>query len=166
MSGYLLLFNSIVNPVCFVGSHVLRSSQMAVKNPVSTGISNTVVAGPVATLPSKEVDAIDLDDESVPETGQDMLEDDIRKTQKLDIVSTIASLKLTTSNSSRMRVPLCRMIPMPMVRPTLACDLVQLENQFAWGYEEGARVFYLSMANESGQMGVFLSEEKEEWRPL
>lgn len=95
-----------------------------------------------------------------------LLEDDIRKAQRLDTVSIISSLRITSSDLSRMKIPLCRLIPMPMVRPTLSCDLKLLENQFIHGYEEGARVFYVSISNEEGQSGIFSATEKEEWGPL
>ena len=75
-------------------------------------------------------------------------------------------LRLTSNDTSRMKIPLCRLVPMPMVRPTLACDLTLLENQFSGGYEEGARVFYVSISNEDGQSGVFTPAEKDEWGPI
>ena len=50
---------------------------------------------------------------------------------------------------------------MPMVRPMLACDLTLLKSQFSKGYEEGARVFYVSIANETRDTQVFTDEEKE-----
>lgn len=53
-----------------------------------------------------------------------------------------------------------------MVRPTLACDLTLLENQFSGGYEEGARVFYVSVTDEDGQSSVFSAAEKESWGPI
>jgi len=65
-----------------------------------------------------------------------------------------------------MKIPLCRMVPMPMVRPTLACDLTLLEHQFTGGYEEGAWVFYVSICDKDGHSEVFNPAEKEEWGPL
>ncbi len=84
----------------------------------------------------------------------------------MDTVSIISSLRLTTSDLSCMRIPLCRLVPMPMVRPTLSCDLTLLENQFSHGYEEGARVFYVSISDEDGQTTVFSNREKDEWGPI
>lgn len=102
----------------------------------------------------------------VEDVLNDMMEDDIRRSQKLDTVSTIASLRLSTSEISRMRIPLCRMIPMPIVRPTLDCDITLLEQQFVHGYEEGARVFYVSISDEESQSSIFTDEEKSTWGPL
>jgi len=63
----------------------------------------------------------------------DAMEDDIRLLQKLDIVSIISSLRLTISDHSRLCIPLCRLVPMPMKHPTLSCDLTLLKNQFNKG---------------------------------
>lgn len=94
------------------------------------------------------------------------MEDDLRRTQKLDTVSAIASLRISTSSVSRMSIPLCRMIPMPIVRPTLDCDITMLEQQFVHGYEEGARVFYVSTSDEEGNSSTFTEAEKNDWGPL
>ena len=59
-----------------------------------------------------------------------------------------------------MRIPLCRLVPMPMIRPTLASDILALEQQFVYGYEEGARVFYVSIGDEQSCTGVFSEREK------
>ena len=74
-------------------------------------------------------------------------EDDIRRAQKMDTIATLQSLRLFPNELSRMRIPLCRLVPMPMVRPTLASDILALEQQFVYGYEDGARVFYVSIAD-------------------
>jgi len=97
----------------------------------------------------------------IPRLKKDALEDDIRRSQKLDTVSILHDLRLTSTDSSRMRILLCRLVPMPMVRPTLACDLNLLENQFSGGYEEGAHVFYVSVTDEERQSSVFSAAEKE-----
>jgi len=54
------------------------------------------------------------------------------------------------------------MVPMPMVCPMLACDLIGLEHQFSRGYEEGAQIFYISMCDEEGQSIVFTPAMKKE----
>ena len=54
-------------------------------------------------------------------------EDDIRRARKMDIVATLQSLRLFPNELFRMRIPLCRLVPMRMVRPTLASDILALE---------------------------------------
>jgi len=102
----------------------------------------------------------------IPSVEKDALEDDIRRSQKLDTVSILHGLRLTSTDSSWMRIPLCRLVPMPMVRPTLACNLTLLENHFSGGYEEGARVFYVFVTDEDGHTSVFSGTEKEGWGPI
>jgi len=93
-------------------------------------------------------------------------EDAIRKMQKMDYVGTISSLRILPHSLSRRKVPLCRLVPMPMVRPTLSCDLIKLEQEFTHGYDEGARVFYASVSDEQGESGFFSEAEKAEWGPI
>ena len=42
-------------------------------------------------------------------------EDDIRRAHEMDTVATLQSLRLFPNELSRMRIPLCRLVPMPMV---------------------------------------------------
>ena len=93
-------------------------------------------------------------------------EDDIRRAHKMDTVATLQSFRLFPNELSRMRIPLCRLVPMPMVRPTLASDILALEQQFVYGYEEGARVFYVSIGDEESCTGVFSKRVKQEWGAL
>jgi hypothetical protein len=76
--------------------------------------------------------------------------DQIRVSRKVNSIATIEALRLKPSSLSRMMVPLCRMVAMPIVRPTLSSDLASLEADFVHGYREGAAVFYLSTTNEGG----------------
>ena len=87
-------------------------------------------------------------------------EDNIRRPHKMDTVATLQSLRLFPNELSRMRILLCRLVPMPMVRPTLASDILALEQQFVYGYKEGARVFYVSIADEQSCTRVFSDTEK------
>ena len=93
-------------------------------------------------------------------------EDDIRRAHKMDTVATLQSLRLFPNELSKMRIPLCRLVPMPMVQPTLASDILALEQRFVYGYKEGARVFYVSIADEQSCTEVFSVEEKQEWGAL
>ena len=94
----------------------------------------------------------------------DCTKDEIRKAQTLDIVKIIASMRLTSNDLYQMKIPLCRLIPMPIVQLTLSSDLFALENQFSRGYVEGAQVCYVSIPDEKGKQVMF--SEQEEWGPL
>jgi hypothetical protein len=65
-----------------------------------------------------------------------------------------------------MMVPLCRMVAMPIVRPTLSSDLASLEADFVHGYREGAAMFYLSTTNEGGVVEKVTDEDLQSWGPL
>ena len=93
-------------------------------------------------------------------------EDEIRNRQKLNSVSTITSLRFQPVSSSRFCIPLCRMLAMPMVRPTLASDLAKLEQEFVHGYREGASVFYVTTTNEDGKTQEVLEADKVSWGPI
>jgi hypothetical protein len=93
-------------------------------------------------------------------------EDEIRTRQKLNSVSTITSLRFQPITSSRFCIPLCRMLAMPMVRPTLASDLAKLEQEFVHGYREGASVFYVTTTNEYGKTHEVLESDKAAWGPI
>ena len=58
------------------------------------------------------------------------------------------------------------MVPMPMVRPTLSCDLDYLEHKFSKGYRDGVAVFYVTTIDEAGKSSQFTKEEIEKWDPL
>ena len=93
-------------------------------------------------------------------------EDEIRTRQKLNSVATITSLRVQPSSSSRFSIPLCRMLAMPMVRPTLASDLAKLEQEFVHGYREGASVFYVTTTNEEGRTQEVTEADKASWGPI
>ena len=93
-------------------------------------------------------------------------EDDIRRSQKINTVAALAALRLQSLNISRHNIPLCRLVVMPMVRPTLQSDLVKLEQEFVHGYREGACVFYVSLTNEQGEGEHVSSKDRSDWGPI
>ena len=89
--------------------------------------------------PPPEGYSADVGDQATHTMIPELLEDDIRRAQTVDTVVGIEALKMTPHEFSRIKIPLCRLVPMPMVHPTLVSDLIQLEQQFVHGYEEGAK---------------------------
>ena len=90
-------------------------------------------------------------------------EDEIRTRQKLNSVATISSLRFLPISVSRFSIPLCRLVAMPLVRPTLQSDLDKLEQEFVHGYRDGAAVFYVSLSDEHGSTQEVTSAVKENW---
>jgi hypothetical protein len=92
--------------------------------------------------------------------------DQIRVSRKVNSIATIEALRLKPSSLSRMMVPLCRMVAMPIVRPTLSSNLASLEVDFIHGYRKGMAVFYLSTTNEGGLVEEVSDEDLQSWGPL
>jgi len=92
--------------------------------------------------------------------------DKIRVSTKVNSIATIEALLFKPTYLSRLQVPLCRMVGMPIVRPTLSSDLASLEADFVHGYREGAAVFYLSTTNEAGVVEKVTDEDLQSWGPL
>jgi hypothetical protein len=90
-------------------------------------------------------------------------EDEIRTRQKPDSVATISSLRFHPITLSRFSIPLCRLVAMPLVRPTLQSDLDKLEQEFVHGYRDGAAVFYVTLTDEHGSTQEVTSAVKDNW---
>ncbi len=52
---------------------------------------------------------------------------------------------------------------MPIVRPTLSCDLTLLEVDFVYGYREGAALFCVSTTDEQGVVQKFTDADRQIW---
>ncbi len=50
-----------------------------------------------------------------------------------------------------MNIPLCWMIAMPIIHPTLKTNVMKMEQTFQMGYRVGERVFYVSPQNWQGE---------------
>jgi hypothetical protein len=74
-------------------------------------------------------------------------------------------MRILPKEVSRFDIPLCRMVYMPLVRPTLANDIKRLEAEFFHGYRPGAPVFYVSLCNEVGEECFVSDEERALWGP-
>jgi hypothetical protein len=98
--------------------------------------------------------SINAEEDNIESLGMDLEDelsaDQIRATRKVNSIATIEALRFKPSSLSCMRVPLCRMVAMPIVRPTLSSNLASLEDDFVHGYREGAAMFYLSITNKGG----------------
>ena len=115
--------------------------------------------------PAIEGDDEDGDSPSIY-TLDGLNEDDIRRSQKINSVAALAALRLQPVNISRHNIPLCRLVVMPMVRPTLHSDLVKLEQEFVHGYREGACVFYVSLTSKQGEEEHVSSKDRSDWGPI
>ena len=73
-------------------------------------------------------DALEVQDLEDEDKG--LTEDELWRIQKGDSIDILSDLRMKPEELFRLHIPLCRLIAMPMVRPTLACDITKLEQEF------------------------------------
>lgn len=115
----------------------------------------------VASTPTGS--GMDLDESVVGEEHASLNEVELRELLKVNSNKCIENMRILPTEASRFHIPLCRMIYMPLVRPTLASDIKRLEAEFAHGYREGASVFYVSLCNERGEERSVTLKDMEGW---
>ncbi len=86
-----------------------------------------------------------------------------RKLEKTDFNSVINSLRIRPLSKSRLSIPICRLEPLPLVRPILEFDVQLLENEFLNGYREGDRVLYVSIVNDRGESLCVTEDKLSSW---
>lgn len=93
----------------------------------------------------EDIAAVDFGNQTMQET-----EEVFRVKNKLDSISYINSLCFLEDEEAALRIPLCRMRAMPLVRPVLRTDILRLQAEFSFGYRSGDRVFYVSTTDDKG----------------
>jgi hypothetical protein len=112
-----------------------------------------------------EHDPMDVGEDEHDEAILKLNEDELRELQKVDSIQCIESMRILPKEVSRFDIPLCRMVYMPLVRPTLGIDIKRLEAEFTHGYRPGAPVFYVSICNEKGEVRSVKDEDTSDWGP-
>jgi hypothetical protein len=108
----------------------------------------TIPPEPFGEGPSQPKSPMDVSDNEQDEALFKLNEDELRELQKANSIQCIESMWMLSKEASRFDVPLCRMVYMPLVHPTLAHDIKRLEVEFTHGYRPSAPVFYVSITNE------------------
>jgi hypothetical protein len=90
-------------------------------------------------------------------------EDELRFQQKVNLVASINSMRMSLVLKSRMQISLCRIVYMPMVWPILDFDFKKLKQEFVHGYRDGSCVFYVFLTNETGKEYFATEEDKRTW---
>ena len=118
-----------------------------------------------ATLELRSLDQvpIDISDEEKDEALLKLNEDELRILQKVDSIQVIEGMRIFPKDASRFDILLCKMVYMPLVRPTLAYDVKKLEAEFTHGYCLGTPVFYVSIYNKHGEERLVTDEDKSTW---
>jgi hypothetical protein len=108
---------------------------------------------------------MDVSYDDQDEAIQMLNEDELRVLQKVNSIQCTEGMRILPKEVSRFDIPLCRMVYMPLVRPTLANDIKRLEAEFTHGYRPGSAVFYVSICNKVGEERLVSEEEKAHWGP-
>ena len=93
-------------------------------------------------------------------------EDEVHKEPKVDYIATINSMQFKPIPLSRMSIPHCLLTPMPIMQPTLKCDLKKIDEEFCYGYRDGTAVFYVSNTNDKGEVNHLSTDERASLYPL
>jgi hypothetical protein len=106
---------------------------------------------------------MDVSEDEQDEALLKLNEDELRELQKVDSIQCIEGMRILPKEVSRFDIPLCWMVYMPLVRPTLAIDIKRLEAEFTHRYWPGALVFYVSICNEKGEERSVKDEDTSNW---
>jgi hypothetical protein len=112
---------------------------------------------------SQPMTAMDVSEDEADEALLKLNEDELHNLQKANSIQYIEGMRLSPKEASRFDIPLCRMIYMPLVRPTIAHDIKRLEAEFIHGYRPGASVFYVSTTNENGEERLVKDVDTSNW---
>jgi hypothetical protein len=104
---------------------------------------------------TKPTSPMDVCDEEQDEAFLKLNEDELREIQKVNSIQYIQRMRISPMEESRFHIPLCRMVYMPLVCPTLTNDIKRLEVEFTHGYRPGSPVFYVSICNDKGEFRHF-----------
>ncbi len=66
---------------------------------------------------------------------------------KINTREILEKYKISPKHKADMVVPLCRMVPMLVVKHVFKIDILKMEQAFHMGYREGDKVFYLFLTN-------------------
>jgi hypothetical protein len=66
---------------------------------------------------------------------------------KINTWEILQKYKIFPKHKAHTVVPLCRMVPMLVVKHVFKIDILKMEHAFHMGYREGDKVFYLFLTN-------------------
>ena len=90
----------------------------------------------------------------------------LRKRQKQDSNFVISRLCIKPEAKSRLKIPLCQLRTLPLVRPINKVDVQRLENEFVTGNRDGNLVLYVSIYNDKAESLDVLSDIFDSWSRL
>jgi hypothetical protein len=66
---------------------------------------------------------------------------------KINIEEILENYKITPKCKAWMHVPLCKMVPMPIIKHAFKINILKMEQAFHMRYKEGDKVFQLFSMN-------------------
>jgi hypothetical protein len=87
----------------------------------------------------------------------------IKEFENDTFVAVNRSRKLPIEKFSRLRIPLCRMVSMPEVRPVLESEVLRLQSEFRSGYRVGSAVFYVALTDAKGREQLVTDDIIRKW---
>ena len=96
---------------------------------------------------------------------------DLAIKESVPTASRLEKLKWQPKQKGRLFIPLCRMMPLPVVRPYLKNDVSQLATHFmSDGYMEGNGFFYVALQDNHGHTNdvtpTVLAKWSSEWKEV
>ena len=91
---------------------------------------------------------------------------DLAIRESVSTASRLEKLKWQPKQKGRLFIPLCRMLPLPVVRPFLKNDVSQLATHFMNdGYMEGYGFFYVALEDNHGHTNDVTPSVVAKWSP-
>lgn len=86
--------------------------------------------------------------------------------ETINFVLCLEKMRYKPRTKSKLQIPLCRMISLPIVRPYLKNDVMNLGSHFLNnGYMEGNGVFYVALENHEGMVVPVTIDVSDSWSP-
>jgi len=93
-------------------------------------------------------------------------EDELRFIQKVNSIDCIEDMRILPKDESQFFIPLCGILPMPIVQPSLEFDIKRLEAMFTHGYRSGSSAFYVSVCDDKEVIRNLTATDKDHMSPL
>ena len=102
---------------------------------------------------------------SAEELGKEM--DDLLLKESVSTSAVLDGLGVKPKSKSKISIPLCRMISLPVVRPFLKNDVMGIGQDFVRdGYMDGRGVFYVAIHDNVGKSVRVIDSISDSWSPL
>ena len=122
----------------------------------------------ILMLIAEDMENLDAVEESLSERQLETEIHSILKNETVNTASRFEKLRFHPKRKSKINIPLCMMVSLPVVRLFLKNDVMNLASHFvSCGYMEGNGVFYVAIENDEGKTmevtSAIMSTWSENW---